>query len=346
MSTIAFFSKYLPSDKPSGVSVQVHRLAQQLVRNGHAVTCYSFSPAPEDAIYNVVQLEWKTGSPLLRKLFPAIAFRSVSLKSFDINHYHGDDYLCKGSSRRVRTFYGSALNEALHAATVPRFMYQALFYFFEWVSCLKKGKLAGISRTTAKRLPCVRSVIYCSVPLEIYTPGETSNTPNPSLLFLGDLDSRKRGRLLVNIFHGEIIKRFPDCTLTIIGPQPCNGKNIEYIGNCTEQELIRQYQKSWGCCMPSSYEGFGVPVLEAFACGCAVVATVNSGVREVITHEVNGMVCTPETLGITVIEVLENSKLRSSLIHNGKQSARSFATEKIAGEYERFYRELMQGLPE
>lgn len=338
MSTIAFFSKYLPSDKPSGVSVQVHRLAQQLVKNGHAVTCFSFSPAPADAIYNVVQLEWKTQSPLLRKLFPAIAFRNVCVKSFDIVHYHGDDYLCGGSSRRVRTFYGSALNEALHAATVSRFIYQALFYFFEWISCFKKGKLAGISCATAKSLPCVRSVIYCSVPLDVYTPDENSKTVNPSLLFLGDLDSRKRGRLLVDVFHREILKKFPDCTLTIIGPQPCSGKNIEYIGNCTEQELIRLYQKSWICCMPSSYEGFGVPVIEAFACGCAVVATINSGVSEVVTHKVNGMVCTRETLGATVNEVLECSELRSSLIRNGKRSACSFATEKITGEYEGVYR--------
>jgi glycosyltransferase involved in cell wall biosynthesis len=338
MSTIAFFSKYLPSDKPSGVSVQVHRLAQQLVKNGHNVTCFSFSPAPDDALYNVVQLEWKVRSLLFRKLFPAIAFSKIPVGSFDIVHYHGDDYLCGGNDKRIRTFYGSALNEALHATAVSRFLYQALFYLFEWVSCTGKGRLVGISNATKKSLPCIKSVIYCSVPLDRYTFNERSKTTYPSLLFLGDLDSRKRGRLLLDVFEKEILPKFPDCILTIIGPQPCSGKNVCYIANCSEQELIQQYQKSWVYCMTSSYEGFGVPVIEASACGCAVVATVNKGISEIINNRMNGMVCTPETLGATVNDVIGSSELRSSLVRNGLTSVQAFATKKIAGEYEEMYR--------
>jgi glycosyltransferase involved in cell wall biosynthesis len=341
MSKIAFFSKYLPSDKPSGVSVQVHRLAQQLVKNGHNVTCFSFSPRPSDALYTVEQLVWRGRSKLFRKLYPAIAFRKIPVEPFDIVHYHGDDYLCEGIGKRVRTFYGSAFDEALHAAKISRFLYQALFYFFEWVSCFKKGTLVGISYTTKKKLPLVKNVIPCSVPIDIYKPSN-HKTNYPSLLFLGDLDSRKRGRLLLETFENEVLSEFPDCILTVVGPQCCNGKNIKYLENCSEYELIEQYQKSWIYCMTSSYEGFGVPVIEASACGCAVVATINSGILEVITDNVNGLLCTPESLGETIKRLIRDGGLRNVLINNGLKTGDSFSSEKIASCYETIFMKQLQ----
>jgi glycosyltransferase involved in cell wall biosynthesis len=339
MSKIAFFSKYLPSDKPSGVSVQVHRLAQQLAKNGHDVTCFSFSPRPSNALYTVEQIAWRGRSRLFRKLYPAIAFRKIPVQSFDIIHYHGDDYLCRGIEKRVRTFYGSAFDEAMHAAKISRFLYQTLFYFFEWVSCLKKGTLAGISRTTTTKLPLVRNVVPCSVPIDLYRFSD-HKTKYPSLLFLGDLDSRKRGRLLLDTFENEVHPEFPDCILTIIGPQSCNGKNINYLKNCSEYELINQYQKSWVYCMTSSYEGFGVPVIEASACGCAVIATNNSGILEVVTHNVNGLLCTPKDLGETIKRLIRDGDLRQTLINNGLKRVDSFSSEKIASCYEELYKNL------
>jgi glycosyltransferase involved in cell wall biosynthesis len=337
MSSIAFFSKYLPSDKPSGVSVQVHRLAQQLVKNGHSVTCFSFSPKPSDALYTVVQLPWKTTSRFLQKIYPAIAFSKIVVGMFDVVHYHGDDYLCKGRKNRVRTFYGSALDEALHATTISRWLYQSLFYCFEWISCLKKGRCVGISEVTRKRLPNISKVINCSVPLDLYQYNSENKTKHPSILFLGDLDSRKRGRLLLNVFETEVLPQFPDCTLTVIGPQACDEKKVTHIKNCSEQELIQKYQQSWIYCMASSYEGFGVPAIEAAACGCAVVATANPGISEIITDHENGLLCDSRNLGCTLSRVIEDSTLRESLVANGLKSVQRYSTQKICICYEEIF---------
>lgn len=337
MSSIAFFSKYLPSDKPSGVSVQVHRLAQQLVKNGHSVTCFSFSPKPSDAHYTVVQLPWKIKNRFLQKIYPAVAFRKVKVETFDVVHYHGDDYLCKGRKNRVRTFYGSALDEALHATTISRRLYQSLFYCFEWISCMKRGRCIGISEATHKRLPGISKVINCSVPLDLYRYSSEIKTKHPSILFLGDLDSRKQGRLLLNVFESEVLSRFPDCTLTVIGPQACSGKNVVHIKNCSEQELVTLYQKSWIYCMVSSYEGFGVPAIEAAACGCAVVATANRGISEIIVDNENGLICDTENLGNTLSRVIEDSMLREFLIVNGLKSVQRYSTQKICRYYEEMY---------
>jgi phosphatidylinositol alpha-mannosyltransferase len=338
---IAFFSKQLPSDEPNGVSVQVHRLAQALSGYGHEVTVFSFSPPVEHASYRCVPLPRPSVPLLLGKLVPALVFKTVDTAGFDIIHFHGDDYLCRGSARRVRTFYGSALQEALHAGSFGRFCYQALFYLFEWVSCLKKGRFAAISVDTTRYLPLVKEHFPCSVPLDRYRP-VNEKTAYPSILFLGDYKSRKRGSLLLTIFSSVILTAFPDCILSVVGPVPCTGPGIRYAGRCSEDELIALYRTSWLLCLPSSYEGFGVPVIEAMACGTPVVATRNPGSNRLIRQGVDGLLCTPGNLGRVLLDLLGNKDLRAKLATEGVRAVRKYDAPTIARQYEQLYLQILK----
>jgi phosphatidylinositol alpha-mannosyltransferase len=339
---IAFFTKELPSDKPNGVSCQVHRLANALVDRGHSCTCISFSPRPEDARYYLERIFYTTSSKILRKLEPARSFRRVDIDRFDIVHYHGDDYLVPGSRRRVRTFYGSALSEAIAAPKLLRKAYQSMFYCFEWVSCIRKGAKAGISKATARALPLVRTVIPCGVPCDTYAVG-TKKTDHPSILFLGDLNSRKRGDVLLHLFTNDILKRYPDCTLTVVGPQRCSGRNIIYAGTLSETAVIEKYQESWVYCMPSSYEGFGVPAIEAMACGTAVVAVDNPGVREIIRNKYNGLRVADTHLSAGIRQIIADDALRETFEKNGRTVVeKMFDIRLVAEKYERLYLSLLQ----
>jgi phosphatidyl-myo-inositol alpha-mannosyltransferase len=338
---IAFFSKYLPSDKPSGVSVQVDRLATALVGRGHTLTCFSFSPKPDGARYNVVTLPDDSASKTARKFLPAKRFRKIDIGDFDICHFHGDDYLVRGSRRRIRTFYGSALAEALHAGRAGRFLYQSLFYAFEWVSCIRKGSLVGISEATRRALPLVKQVIPCGVPLDRYNPGATPKSPSPSILFLGDFNSRKRGALLLDVFSREILPAFPDCRLTVIGPAAVSAPNVICKSALSEPELIEEYRRAWVYCMPSSYEGFGVPAIEAMACGTPVVACDNSGSREVIDDGRNGLLCGTSTLGTTICKIISDNIQRDRIAAEGLIKAREFDMTTIAGRYEELYKRII-----
>ncbi len=339
---IAFFNKELPSDRPNGVSCQVHRLANALVDRGHTCTCFSFSPRPDDARYNLVTLSYIHRGKVLKKFDPAISFSRIGEGDFDIFHYHGDDYLTRGGHHRVRTFYGSALSEACHAQKLSRKVYQSLFYCFEWVSCMHKGAKTAISKATARALPLVRNVIPCGVPLDTYSPG-TQKTHNPSILFLGDLNSRKRGDYLLHLFTNDILKKYPDCTLTIVGPQRCTGANVTFTGNISEKELIAAYQESWLYCMPSSYEGFGVPAIEAMACGTAVVAVDNPGIREIIRNNYNGLRLNDSDLLQGIDRVLSDSSLRKSFETTGRTVVKKmFDIAIIAEKYERLYLSLLK----
>lgn len=338
---IAFFNKQLPSDKPNGVSVQVHRLANELSLRGHLVTCFSFSPKPDNAIYNHHILESRAKSPLSKKFEAAFEFKKINCSKFDIVHFHGDDFLTKGKVNRVRTFYGSALNEALHAKNLKRFTYQSLFYLFEWISLLKKGYTTGISTATKRALPPIKQIIHCGVPEDIFFPVK-SKSKEPSILFIGDLNSRKRGSLLLNIFNNKIRPLIPECTLTIIGPEKCTGDNIRYLGQISEEDLIKEYQKAWIYCMPSSYEGFGVPAIEAMACNTAVVSTKNAATNEIIINNQNGIVTTEKKLGNDLIRLVNDSTLFKKITKEGLNTFKhKFTIKKAADSYEAIYYSIL-----
>jgi phosphatidyl-myo-inositol alpha-mannosyltransferase len=337
---IVFFSKHLPSSAPNGVSVQVHRLANALVGKGHTVTCFTFSSKPGDALYTVETLPAGTSVPaLFRKFAPAFCFRKIDVRGFDIAHYHGDDYLCRGSAKRVRTFYGSAFSEALHAGRPLRFLYQALFYGFEWVSCIKQGTLVGISAATCRDLPLVKRHIPCGVPLERYHP-ENLKTKHPSILFLGDLKGRKRGDVLVAIFNRMIRPAIPGCTLSVIGPTPATGTGITYLGRVDEPHLIKELQRSWILCIPSSYEGFGVPAIEAMACGTVVLGTPCAGLKEMIVNNENGLLCSVHSLSAAIIRTLVDTQFRERLVKNGLSSAANYDVKRVADAYSELYQSI------
>jgi len=336
---IAFFTKELPSNAPNGVSCQAHRLANSLVTLGHTVTCFSFSGKPIDALYSHRQLFRKAHHKISSLFEAGLVFASMQTAGYDIVHFHGDDYFVKGSTNRVRTFYGSAIFEARFEHDFMRKMRQALFYILEWVSCFRQGTKVGISRSTVQALPLVKNVVHCGVPLGLFTPGRTKS-PFPSILFIGDLDSRKRGSLLIKAFQTVVLPAMPDAVLTIIGPQECNGLNIVCKKNVDQEELINHFRQSWVYCCPSSYEGFGVPLCEAMACGTAVVACENKTVSEIITHEHDGLVCSKAALGEALVLLLGNARVRAKFVDNGLETVKQYDAKKIAEQYLNLYEKI------
>jgi glycosyltransferase involved in cell wall biosynthesis len=303
------------------------------------VTCFSYSEKPADAEYEHVKLYYASRMALYRRFETAIGFARLKTNVYDILHFHGDDYLCKGSHRRVRTFYGSALYEAVFAGKPLRFFRQALFYLLEWISCLRKGTCVGISAVTRTALPLVSEIIPCGVPLsEFVADGQRST--EPSVLFLGDLDSRKRGRLLLESFPA-VIARQPSAILHVVGPQECTGVQVLYRGRLNRDDLVKEYRSAWVYCCPSSYEGFGVPLVEAMACGAVVVACDNAGVREIINHNYNGLVCDPQSLAETLARALGDSDLRKRLAANGMSFVNRYAIESTAKKYRDLYRRIV-----
>jgi len=104
-------------------------------------------------------------------------------------------------------------------------------------------------------------------------------------------------------------------------------------------ELIRLYQQSWVYASPSTYEGFGLPYLEAMACGTAVVATPNPGSRELLLPD-HGVLASDHDFAAEVCRVLGDARARAEIEQRGLQRARQYSLDAMLDGYESFLRSL------
>ena len=116
---------------------------------------------------------------------------------------------------------------------------------------------------------------------------------------------------------------------------------IHFPGFVRDEDLPALYSLAAVFAFPSWYEGFGLPVLEAQACGTPVVAANNSSLPEVagdagLLVDANDS----EALAQAIFALLSDEQLRGTLISAGKSQARRFtwkhAAESLLNTYERF----------
>ncbi len=121
-------------------------------------------------------------------------------------------------------------------------------------------------------------------------------------------------------------------------------KNAEVIrlGYVSDEDLVGLYNLAAVYCQPSFYEGFGLPVLEAMACGCPVVASKTQALVE-IAGDVALFVDPkkPKDIAKKTREIIENDKLRQKLIRRGKRFVARFSWEKTAKQTIRVYEQIM-----
>ena len=123
-----------------------------------------------------------------------------------------------------------------------------------------------------------------------------------NILSIGRLVFQK-GFLIGILALAELKKKFENFTWTIIGEGPekeqlvfyinslCLGDHVKLIGKKTREEIIESYNEHDILFSPSVCEGIANVVLEAMAMELPVVSSINGGIEEVITHNMNGVLC-------------------------------------------------------
>jgi glycosyltransferase involved in cell wall biosynthesis len=98
---------------------------------------------------------------------------------------------------------------------------------------------------------------------------------------------------------------------------------VHTISGVSDEELARLYGEAEVAIVPSLYEGFSLPAIEAMSCGVAVVATTGGALPEVVgTSGETGLLVEPndpEALVAAIRELLDNEELREKLGANGRQ---------------------------
>lgn len=160
------------------------------------------------------------------------------------------------------------------------------------------------------------------------------------VLYLGGIEPRKNlGRL------AEAVAKIPHATLAIAGGQNRNaeailqevqthlGERLRLLGFVPDDDLPALYGAATVFAYPSLYEGFGIPPLEAMACGTPVVTSSVSSLPEAVGDAATLVDPTnADAIAEGIRELLDNDRLRRSRIKPGIEQAKSFAWPNIAAQ--------------
>jgi len=181
----------------------------------------------------------------------------------------------------------------------------------------------------------------------------------PFLLYVGRTNPQKNIPRLVEAFavlRGEIQDdpRFQNLRLIIIGDEIARHPalrhaviqsrvedSVRFLGFVPIETLRAFYQAASAFVFPSLYEGFGLPPLEAMACGTPVVCSHVSSLPEVVGDA--AVVVNPENvfdIARGMRDVLLNGQLRDDLIQRGLRQARQFSWERTALQVLQTYEEI------
>ena len=174
----------------------------------------------------------------------------------------------------------------------------------------------------------------------------------PYLLSVGVLQPRKNVPRLIEAFQ-EFQRRHPDAPhkLAIVGKHGwgdatlrLNSPGIVTTGYVPDEELPALYAGAEVFCYPSLYEGFGLPVLEAMACGAPVLTSNVSCLPEVAggaAHLVNPYSVTAIADGLE--QLLGDLTLRDELRHKGQARAAQFTPQRQARATCEVYQSVLRG---
>ena len=177
------------------------------------------------------------------------------------------------------------------------------------------------------------------------TPGFAARHPpdRPFILNVGVLEPRKNHLLLLEVLR-QLHRRGHRLELILIGRPGWRWKDplamqsyrdlwpwVRVLADLSDSELVEYYNRAEMFIYPSFYEGFGLPLLEAMACGTPVIASRSSSLPEVggsaaLYADPNS----PDEFVTQALRILGDSELRQQLIATGLRHSSKFTWQAAA----------------
>lgn len=185
--------------------------------------------------------------------------------------------------------------------------------------------------------------------------GHKHDLPDKYLLFIGRRGLYKNFEFFISSIAGLLTGT--DLMLICIGGNFSNyenkllkklkiKKNVLHCSPKNDDELSQYYAKAKALCFPSKYEGFGLPILEAFANNCPVIASNTSSLPEIAGDAAVYFNPTDNNSILNAVKkVLVDTDLRKYLAEKGRQNLEKFSWDKTAGKTKNLYLKVLNNIP-
>jgi glycosyltransferase involved in cell wall biosynthesis len=268
----------------------------------------------------------KQGSPLLLSLSnTAPAFYKNKISTLHDIIYALYPQTCSFSFRLwYRILIPCVLKSSLFIITVSEFSKREISNYFKYP-------------------PEKIQVIYNAVDKRFKANKEKNQISKPYLLSVSSINYHKNYSRMIDAFFNLYKSDKSDVELIIIGgTNQCFSKQsygldknvpISFLGRVNDTELIILYQNAEAFIFPSLYEGFGIPLLEAQACGCPVISSNTASMPEVLGDSAVYFNPTDSSEMKNAMNlIIHNKQLQDSLINKGFLNISRFSWDESANK--------------
>lgn len=212
-----------------------------------------------------------------------------------------------------------------------------------YIDCLKRAAYVTFISEFAKKqildvidLPKERiRVIPNPVdPDFIYSP-KTIHLEQPRILHIGTLERKNLKRTIKALrgisCHLRIVGRLDNNTVELLKTE---GITYSNVSNLTHAEIVEEYRQADIINFPSTYEGFGMPIIEGQATGRLVVTSNISPMKEVAGE--GALLVDPysiEDIRKAYLSLISDQSLRDMLLKKGQENIEKYRAEKISCQY-------------
>ncbi len=238
--------------------------------------------------------------------------------------------------------YNKGVKKMLHSACKNRAVRSA-----DYVVCVSENTRRDLLSFVPDIDPAKVLTIYNGVSsaYHLLSDSERTTADEPFIVFVGNRVGYKNFHIAVET------AKLLDIRLLIVGGNLTEAErqmldkeipgNYECLGFVSENDLNTIYNKATALIYPSSYEGFGIPVIEAQKAGCPVVAMNRSSIPEIIgRHDL--LVENEEAQAFAEkIQLLNDAAFRESIIKDGIANATRFSWDKCFEQYKNLYESIM-----
>jgi glycosyltransferase involved in cell wall biosynthesis len=279
---------------------------------------------------------------------PLIPFRPLVVSLHDVSYLECPQYFTRFRAAQLRLTVRRTLRAAARVITGSEYSRRAILRHY----ALDESQVVVIPNAVSSRFrPMDREAAQAALWKKL-------GIMSPFVLTVGDLQPRKNHLGLLRAFE-ELVRMHPDLPhqLVFAGKEtwysPALHKavrsspaasRVQLAGFVDDQDLVTLYGACDAFAFPSFYEGFGLPILEAMACGRAVVCSHSTAITEVA--DAAAILFDPHStaeMARALAGVLMDSDLRLRLERLGAARAAAFSWERSAARTLEVYHEVAGG---